>query len=1167
MNIYAYPPLVSACLFLIIGFVAYWRSESESTVKIPFSFLCVLTVAWQMSWTVLFNVEEPRTADLIIKIGYSAIIFLPVAYYHFIARFCGIRKAAISYIYAGGLILLALHLTSNLLIDGHYSYFFGYYPKFGLIHPVFLASLFSLTSISFVFLYLDRKKTDEPKRLNQIRYIGVSFALYCMAATDFLVNYGIGFYPFGVVFIVSSLAIMSYAMARHELLDIHLVIKKTVYYSVLLILLILPMLPVFYLAEQYASPAARYGIYSVVLVVVAFLYPRIRVRAGRNLDNILFGERLDYRKAFNDLSREISHLQPLEELAGKVSDTISWAIDVEAVATYHYSSDTGYFVLKACHGDAVKWQPEILSNDITLSAIKEEGDINNFKLNVKGLDEGITRIPVTFENNLIAFILIEKPLSEFEEDELLVLSTIANQLAVAINNSQQFDAINNLNTNLESTVQERTRDLQKAYDELKHLTNIKTDFFNRVSHELRTPLSNIILPIEAAMNTMGSNMDKRNYQEKKSILRNASVLMKRINEILDIAKLESGEVVIRAREQSIDKLIEDVLSGAIIAAKRAGIAIKINSSSTSHVFVDADKIERVLANIINNAMKFTDEGGVIDISTEEDHDVVRVDIADSGCGIPENQIANIFDPFKQADTVAKRQHTGTGLGLAIAKEFMDLHHGEIEVTSKEGEGSRFRLIFKKGSDHFSPEQIEQGDNWPNQERRTRNRRESVDRRDQKPYVWEVDGAAPDVVEVPASDGDEIEEAKISQHFGEKKKILVVEDNKDLVMNMTHILSGMYEVITASNGEEGLEMAKEVSPDLIISDVMMPRKDGISMCKDLRDGSVTRDIPIVLLTAKTGIKTKIHGLRIGADYYLEKPFNIKELLTIVSSLLSKQEYQNQILRKNNELIDAYEQLKVAQRDAELASKAKSTFVANMSHEIRTPLNAIIGYADLLREECLDSNNVEYANDLEKIRRSGKHLLTLISGVLDLSKIEAGKMSVTPEPFYVEAFLNDIAVMTSPVINKNNNTLSIEIDEHVAQVTTDQTKLKQILINLIGNASKFTNNGEIKISVNAVVVDGSSYIQINVIDNGIGMTEDQLSRIFVDFNQADSSTTKKYGGTGLGLSLSQKLSALLGGKITVKSTYNEGSTFTLTIPMVLQVDNDEDQGVQEPISEAK
>lgn len=243
-------------------------------------------------------------------------------------------------------------------------------------------------------------------------------------------------------------------------------------------------------------------------------------------------------------------------------------------------------------------------------------------------------------------------------------------------------------------------------------------------------------------------------------------------------------------------------------------------------------------------------------------------------------------------------------------------------------------------------------------------------------------------------------------------------------------------------------------------------------------------------------------------------------------------------------------------AEQANRAKSEFLANMSHELRTPLTAIIGYGDLLYQQVQSNNHIK-VDDIDSIRRAGKHLQSLINDILDLSKIEAGKMDLDPTLFNLTPLINDVVSTIQPLCDHNRNTLTVRVDDRIGMMYSDSTKLRQVLINLAGNASKFSSGGNVTLAINREMQEGREWISFRVADSGIGMTPEQVGNLFQMFTQADASTTRKYGGTGLGLALSRRLCMLMGGDITVTSQVGVGSTFTVCLPAAL---NDQPHGEQ-------
>ena len=266
-----------------------------------------------------------------------------------------------------------------------------------------------------------------------------------------------------------------------------------------------------------------------------------------------------------------------------------------------------------------------------------------------------------------------------------------------------------------------------------------------------------------------------------------------------------------------------------------------------------------------------------------------------------------------------------------------------------------------------------------------------------------------------------------------------------------------------------------------------------------------------------------------------------------ALGESEELRADLVIQNRELAVSHRELEVSQRQAEQANRAKSVFLANMSHELRTPLNAVIGYSEMLAEDAEDVGEEQMLSDARKIESAGRQLLSLIDDVLDMTKIEEGQVSVHAESFEISAFLTELEVLAAPLVAKRHNTFRVECEGVPELVNTDRTKLFQIMSNLISNAAKFTGDGQISLRVCASTVDGAPAVDFVLEDTGVGMDEETQARVFEAFVQADESSTRVYGGSGLGLHLVTQLTELIGGRLEVTSTLGEGSTFTLTIPI--------------------
>ncbi|MFO1418702.1 MAG: response regulator [Methylotetracoccus sp.] len=270
-----------------------------------------------------------------------------------------------------------------------------------------------------------------------------------------------------------------------------------------------------------------------------------------------------------------------------------------------------------------------------------------------------------------------------------------------------------------------------------------------------------------------------------------------------------------------------------------------------------------------------------------------------------------------------------------------------------------------------------------------------------------------------------------------------------------------------------------------------------------------------------------------------PLQVPKVLQLIEAVKLSEERKAQLEKAHVELAQA--------RDAALeATRLKSEFLANMSHELRTPLNAIIGYSEILAEDAEDCGRTEELGDLQKIRSAGKHLLALINDVLDLSKIEAGKMEVYLETFDVPPMLDDVVSTITPLVAKNGNRLELDFGPDLGALRADLTKVRQALFNLLSNACKFTHNGVVKLSARRETRDGIDWIRLAVSDTGIGISPEQMQKLFQAFSQADASTSRNYGGTGLGLVLSRTFCRMMGGDISVESAAGAGSTFTIDLP---------------------
>jgi signal transduction histidine kinase len=698
------------------------------------------------------------------------------------------------------------------------------------------------------------------------------------------------------------------------------------------------------------------------------------------------------------------------------------------------------------------------------------------------------------------------------------------------------------------------RELEAANEKLRQLDSLKTEFFARVSHELRTPLTNIALPIQNILTEQGDTLDPENVEEKKSMLRNTRRLLKRINEILDVAKLDAGRMKIRANLRDVNSILEDIVVASSIGAKEMGIDLVFQpDNQLSEIYVDTDKIEKVFSNLVSNAIKFTDHGGMVEVKTEEAEDDVEVRVSDTGVGIAEEHLPYIFDRFHQVDGSSSRKYEGTGLGLCLVKEFLELHHGSVEVTSELGRGTVFTVQLLKGKDHFAREEIEEEPQFKTSdglvERRWGVRRKGERRRWDRRHMPEEDRETVDLLQVQLSDLEQgagySEEAGSGEAArGENdKSVLVVEDNKDLASNIARSLARSYDVFVAYNGQQALDRVQQKMPDVIVSDVMMPEMDGYELCEKIKTDERTQHIPIVLLTAKATVGDKIEGLKHGADQYLAKPFNPNELHAVVDSLLMKRELQAQLNKSNLELKKALHELEEAQVQLVHTARLESAgqLAAGIAHGIknniyclRAGLDGINKRLTMVSEGKLDIKDTykDLAKALETNNKAIEHSLFIVNSLLDFSRKDKEGRAFSDINKGIESTLT----MALPMI-EDKITVHKEYGE-INEVECSIEEINQVIMNMIINAHQAM---EQKGTVRIKTAQDEDTVIITIADDGPGIPQEHLDKIFTPFF-----STKEGHNFGLGLSICYNIIKAHHGNVDIKSTPGQGTEFTIALP---------------------
>ena len=441
--------------------------------------------------------------------------------------------------------------------------------------------------------------------------------------------------------------------------------------------------------------------------------------------------------------------------------------------------------------------------------------------------------------------------------------------------------------------------LQQNYDmerfeanKLKEMDQLKSRFFANISHEFRTPLTLILGPIGKMLNRV---VDSDSQQELNLMQRQAKHLLELVSQLLDLSKLEAGKMAIQVSKRNIVPLLKGLsLSFASLAEQEKKTLSFENELEDIQIYVNKEAITKILNNLLSNAFKFTTSGGLVNILVKVHSESepfpegsIEISILDDGIGIPAKRVDQVFDRFYQVDNSETREREGTGIGLALTRELVELHHGSIEVSSIEGRGTTFSIQLPLGRKHLKPEEI-----------------------------IESDFGDDSVEQIPIE--GEISLSPQTRIDDSTPILLIVEDNPDVRNYIKSDLVDHYNCYEAVDGEAGLELAQELIPDLIISDVMMPKMDGVEFCGKIKSNELTSHIPVILLTAKADLASKLEGLETGADDYLTKPFESDELQIRIKNLIHQRELLRASFQKDMSLVP--EGLNLSSMDEQFLEKA-------------------------------------------------------------------------------------------------------------------------------------------------------------------------------------------------------------------------------------------------------
>lgn len=678
------------------------------------------------------------------------------------------------------------------------------------------------------------------------------------------------------------------------------------------------------------------------------------------------------------------------------------------------------------------------------------------------------------------------------------------------------------------------RQLEESNQKLMELDQIKTRFFANVSHELRTPLTLLLAPLETLLQRFHLDADTKGLLV--TMHSNGMRLLKLINDLLALVRLESGRMEIKPEPVHVLDFVKGIASAARQVAddKRLLLQAEVDPE-VGTVLADRDKLEKIVLNLVFNALKFTPSGGRVSLRASKEGEHLVLLVADTGMGISEQHLPFIFDRFWQADASSNRKYQGVGIGLSLVKELTELQGGTVSVESHEGKGTTFTVRIPcreaeapaDGTDHdengslsFSDGRTVTSEEWlSNLYRRA-----------------ELFPALTPVQET-------LRPVEIGPN-GHKPRVLVADDEPDMLRFLRSQLSREYQVLEAVDGQQAIEKAAQFLPDLILLDMMMPEKDGVQACREIREHTATQSVPIILLTARADEETKLAALTAGASDFLAKPFSTTELHIRIKNLVQSHDYQRKLSTQNTILESTIEQLK--ETETQLVQSEKLASLGRMSagiiHEINNPLNfAATGLFTLKNKtkHVAPEQQEEYQEIIKDVEEGITRVKNIVSDLRMFTHPETESRDQVEVADVVAAALRFLS-------NEWKN--RVEIVRTVAPEQTvwgNKNKLIHVLVNLLQNSLDALKDKSFSGDKPTIWIEGRTAPDKSVLvvrDNGTGIDSEHLDKIFDPFY-----TTKDVGdGMGLGLAICYRIVQDCGGRIAVRTEQGKFCEFTLEFP---------------------